>query len=107
MDTFWAILFSDSPDGRLRKAARYSAKLRPPPSGRPWPACGRLLVVDEDYRECGLSGEVGAIALEAGLRPGYARVCLEGTIPFARHLEAKALPNVERIIAAARKLASA
>jgi pyruvate dehydrogenase E1 component beta subunit len=68
---------------------------------------GRLLVVDEDYRECGLSGEVGAIALEAGLRPGYARVCLEGTIPFARHLEAKTLPNVERIIAAARKLASA
>jgi pyruvate dehydrogenase E1 component beta subunit len=64
----------------------------------------RLLVVDEDYRECGLSGEIGAIALEAGLRPGYARICLEGTLPFARHLEAKALPNVERIILAARSL---
>jgi pyruvate/2-oxoglutarate/acetoin dehydrogenase E1 component len=65
---------------------------------------GRLLVVDEDYRECGLSGEVAAVALEAGIRPAYARVCLEGTLPFARQLEMKALPNVERIIAAVRKL---
>jgi pyruvate dehydrogenase E1 component beta subunit len=65
---------------------------------------GRLLVVDEDYRECGLSGEAAAVALEAGLRPRFARVCLEGTVPFARHLEARALPNVERIAVAARKL---
>jgi pyruvate dehydrogenase E1 component beta subunit len=68
---------------------------------------GRLLVVDEDYRECGLSGEVCAIVLEAGLRPAYARVCLEGTLPFARRLEARALPNVERITAAAQKLCAA
>jgi pyruvate/2-oxoglutarate/acetoin dehydrogenase E1 component len=67
---------------------------------------GRLLVVDEDYRECGISGEVAAVVLEAGLRPSYARVCLEGTLPFARRLELKALPNVERIIAAARKLSA-
>ncbi len=66
---------------------------------------GRLLVVDEDYREFGLSGEVAAAALEAGLAPRYARVCLEGTIPYARHLEAAALPSVERIAAAARALA--
>jgi acetoin:2,6-dichlorophenolindophenol oxidoreductase subunit beta len=65
---------------------------------------GRLLVVDEDYRECGLSGEVAAVALEAGLRPRFARVCLEGTLPFARHLETRALPNTERIAASARKL---
>jgi len=65
---------------------------------------GRLLVVDEDYRECGLSGEVGAIALEEGLQPGYARVCLEGTLPFSRRLEGEALPNAQRIAAAARKL---
>ncbi|HZY03725.1 MAG TPA: transketolase C-terminal domain-containing protein [Anaeromyxobacteraceae bacterium] len=64
----------------------------------------RLLVVDEDYREFGLSGEVAAVALEAGLQPRLARVCLEGTIPYARHLEAAALPNVERIAAAARSL---
>ncbi len=66
---------------------------------------GRLLVVDEDYREFGLSGEVAAAALEAGLAPRYARVCLEGTIPYARHLEDAALPGVDRIAAAARKLA--
>jgi pyruvate dehydrogenase E1 component beta subunit len=65
---------------------------------------GRLLVVDEDYRECGLSGELAATVLEAGLAPSFARVCLEGTLPYARHLEARALPNVERISAAALAL---
>ncbi len=64
----------------------------------------RLLVVDEDYREFGLSGEVAAAALEAGLAPRFARVCLEGTIPYARRLEAAALPGAERIAAAARSL---
>ena len=66
---------------------------------------GRLLVVDEDYREFGLSGELAAVVLEAGLAPRYARVCLEETIPYARHLEDAALPNVARISAAARALA--
>lgn len=65
---------------------------------------GRLLVVDEDYRECGLSGEVAAVVLEAGLAPRYRRVCLEGTLPYARSLEDRALPNVERIVAAASEL---
>jgi len=64
----------------------------------------RLLVVDEDYREFGLSGEVAAVALEAGLAPRFARVCLEGTIPYARQLEAAALPSAERIAAAVRAL---
>lgn len=58
---------------------------------------GRLLVVDEDYREGGLSGEIAAAALEAGLAPRFARVCLEGTLPYDRVREARALPNVERI----------
>jgi pyruvate dehydrogenase E1 component beta subunit len=66
---------------------------------------GRLLVVDEDYREFGLSGEVAACALEGGLAPRFRRVCLEGTLPYARHLEDAALPNVERIVAAVRELA--
>jgi pyruvate/2-oxoglutarate/acetoin dehydrogenase E1 component len=66
---------------------------------------GRLLVVDEDYREFGLSGEVAAAALEAGLAPRFARVCLESTIPYARHLEERALPGVDRIVAAASRLA--
>jgi hypothetical protein len=31
-------------------------------------------------------------------------VCLEGTLPFARDLEDEALPNVARIVTAARTL---
>ncbi len=65
---------------------------------------GRLLVVDEDYREFGLSGEVAAVALEAGLAPRYARVCVDDTLPYARHLEDAALPTAARIAAAARAL---
>jgi pyruvate dehydrogenase E1 component beta subunit len=65
---------------------------------------GRLLVVDEDYREFGLSGELAASVLEAGLSPRYERVCLDGTLPYDRRREALALPGVERISAAARRL---
>jgi len=65
---------------------------------------GRLLVVDEDYQGFGLSGEVAALLLEAGLSVKYARVCTQMTIPYARRLEDQALPNVERICAAARDL---
>lgn len=68
---------------------------------------GRLLVVDEDYREFGLSGELAAVCLEAALSPRYARVCVEDTLPFARHLEDAALPNVDRIVEAATELANA
>lgn len=66
---------------------------------------GRLLVVDEDYREFGLSGELAAVVLEEGGAPRYARVCLEETIPYARRLEDAALPSVARIVSAARALA--
>jgi pyruvate dehydrogenase E1 component beta subunit len=66
--------------------------------------CGRLLVVDEDYEAFGLSGEIAAVALEAGLRFSFARVCTQTTIPYARVLEDEALPNVERIFEAARRL---
>jgi pyruvate dehydrogenase E1 component beta subunit len=65
---------------------------------------GRVLVVDEDYRDFGLSGEVAAILLEAGLTFKYGRVCTEDTIPYSRDLEDAALPNTGRIIEAARKL---
>ena len=67
---------------------------------------GRVVVVDEDYRECGLSGELAAVLLEAGLTPKYARVCTEGTIPYARALEDATLPNVRRIAEAALRLAT-
>lgn len=65
---------------------------------------GRLLVVDEDYRGFGLSGELAAILLEAGLTPRYGRVCVEDTIPFDPRREAAALPNAGRIVAAALRL---
>ncbi|RLB62016.1 MAG: pyruvate dehydrogenase [Deltaproteobacteria bacterium] len=65
---------------------------------------GRMLVVDEDYTHFGLSGELAATALEAGLRPAYGRVGVDDTLPFARDREAQALPNVERIVAAAKAL---
>lgn len=65
---------------------------------------GRLLVVDEDYRDFGLTGELAAMLLEAELTSRYARVAVEGTIPFAPARERVALPNVERIAAAARRL---
>jgi pyruvate dehydrogenase E1 component beta subunit len=67
-------------------------------------ACGRVLVADEDYAGFGLSGEVAAVLLEAGGGARFARVCTERTIPYAPALEQEALPNVRRIVDAARKL---
>jgi len=43
-----------------------------------------------------------ALMLEAGVAFCYARVCTRSTIPYARHLEDQALPNVERICTAVR-----
>ncbi len=65
---------------------------------------GRLLVVDEDYQSFGLSGELAAVVLEARISCTYARVCTHTTIPYARHLEDRVLPNKERICTAVRKL---
>jgi pyruvate dehydrogenase E1 component beta subunit len=65
---------------------------------------GRLLVVDEDYREFGLSGELAASVLEAGLSPKFGRVCTESTIPYSRTLEEEILPNIRCIVEAARRL---
>ena len=65
---------------------------------------GRLLVVDEDYESFGLSGELSAVVLEAGIACKYARVCTRSTIPYARHLEDQVLPNKERISDGLRQL---
>ena len=67
---------------------------------------GRLLVIDEDYERFGLSGELAAVVMEAGIQARYGRVCTETTIPYARHLEDATLPNVERILAKAHDLLS-
>ena len=58
---------------------------------------GHLVVVDEDYEGFGLSGELAAIVMEAGIPFKYARVCTRTAIPYARPLEDQTLPNVERI----------
>ncbi len=68
---------------------------------------GRMLVVDEDYRRFGLSGELAAVAMEAGVKASYARVCTESTIPFARDLAEKAVPHTRNILEAARRLVGA
>lgn len=65
---------------------------------------GCLLVVDEDYEMFGLSGELAAIVMEAGITCKYSRVCTRSTIPFARHLEDQAIPNTQRICESLRQL---
>ncbi len=66
---------------------------------------GRLLAVDEDYERFGLTGELAAICAEAGVRFDFARVAMaDVAIPYARRLEDRALPSVERITAAALRL---
>jgi pyruvate/2-oxoglutarate/acetoin dehydrogenase E1 component len=65
---------------------------------------GHLLVIDEDYKSYGLSGELAAILLEAGISFKYGRVCTEDTIPFSREEEYHTLPNVEKIIKSASDL---
>jgi pyruvate dehydrogenase E1 component beta subunit len=67
-------------------------------------ATGRMLCVDEDYENFGLSGELAAVVMEQGIPVTYARVCTKETIPYARHLEDRVLPNKERIIEAAVQL---
>jgi pyruvate dehydrogenase E1 component beta subunit len=65
---------------------------------------GRLLVVDEDYKRFGLSGELAAVVMEAGIAAKFTRVAVEDTIPFDRRREVQALPNVAGILDAASKL---
>ncbi|MEA3334440.1 MAG: transketolase C-terminal domain-containing protein [Chloroflexota bacterium] len=65
---------------------------------------GHLLVVDEDYEGFALSGELAAVVLEAGIPFKYGRVCTRTTIPYARHLEDRTLPNIARIRAAVAQL---
>jgi pyruvate dehydrogenase E1 component beta subunit len=65
---------------------------------------GRMLVVDEDYHDFGLSGELAATIMEHGLTARYARVCVEDTIPYDPRREQYALPNVDRIVKAAQGL---
>ena len=72
---------------------------------------GRLLVVDEDYKSFGMSGEIAATVAETDpglLQAPVVRLAVPDTpIPYARPLEYFVLPTVDKIEAAARQLVSA
>jgi pyruvate dehydrogenase E1 component beta subunit len=67
----------------------------------------RAVIVDEGWRTGGISAEISARIMEGALwelEAPVERVCsAEVPIPYARHLEEAALPQVPRIIDAARK----
>ena len=69
---------------------------------------GRLLVVDEDYRSFGLTGEIAAIVAETDptmLKAPVRRLAVPDTpIPYARPLERFVLPTTDKIVAEARRL---
>ena len=68
----------------------------------------RAVVVDEGWRTGSLSAEVSARITENAfydLDAPVARVCsAEVPMPYARHLEEAALPQVADIVAAAKEL---
>ncbi len=66
----------------------------------------RLLVVDEDYEQFGLSGEIAARILEKGIIFQYGRLCTKSTIPYSRKLEDETLPSTEKIVNSALSLMS-
>jgi pyruvate/2-oxoglutarate/acetoin dehydrogenase E1 component len=67
----------------------------------------RVVVVDEDYEACGLSGEVSAVIAEEDIPIKFRRVCTRETIPYDRRREDQVLPNVGRIVAAVKELVPA
>ena len=68
----------------------------------------RAVVVDEGWKTCSLAAEIMATIVERAfyeLDAPLARVCsAEVPIPYAKHLEDAALPQVAGIVAAARKV---
>jgi pyruvate dehydrogenase E1 component beta subunit len=68
----------------------------------------RLLVVDEDYRSYGMTGEVFAAAVEGAFdyldAPPGRLAYPDISIPYSRPLEEYALPNAASIAEAARKV---
>jgi pyruvate dehydrogenase E1 component subunit beta len=68
----------------------------------------RALIVDEGWRSGGLSAELGMRIVEQAffdLDAPIARVCTaEIPLPYPKHLEDAALPNLDRIITAARSM---
>lgn len=69
---------------------------------------GRLIVVDEDYRSFGMSGEIIATVAEhdpAMLKAAPVRVAFPDVpIPFARVMERHCLPDADKIVAVWRTI---
>jgi acetoin:2,6-dichlorophenolindophenol oxidoreductase subunit beta len=69
---------------------------------------GRLIVIDDDYRSCGVAAEVIATVCEEPtlrMKAAPRRITYPDVpVPFAPQLEHPLLPNAERIAAAAREL---
>ena len=72
---------------------------------------GRLLVIDEDYSSYGVTGEIIASVTECGI--GYLKAAPKRIaypdipIPFARHMEQFALPNVDKVVRAVEQMMGA
>ncbi len=70
--------------------------------------CHRAVIVDENWKSGGMAAEVVARIMEQAffeLDAPVARVCSEEVpIPYAKHLEEAALPQVEKIVAAVKGL---
>jgi pyruvate/2-oxoglutarate/acetoin dehydrogenase E1 component len=68
----------------------------------------RAVVVDEGWKTGSLAGEIMATIVEQAfyeLDAPLARVCsAEVPIPYPKHLEDAALPNVPRIVAAVHEV---
>jgi pyruvate/2-oxoglutarate/acetoin dehydrogenase E1 component len=68
----------------------------------------RAVFVDESWKTCGLAAELMALVVERAfyeLDAPLARVCsAEVPIPYPKHLEDAALPQVAGIVAAARRV---
>jgi pyruvate dehydrogenase E1 component beta subunit len=70
----------------------------------------RAVIIDEGWRSGGIAAEIAARIMEGAfyaLDAPVARVCsAEVPMPYAKHLEEAALPQVEAIVSAARGLVS-
>jgi pyruvate dehydrogenase E1 component beta subunit len=58
---------------------------------------GKLVVVDEDYTQFGLTGEIAAVLAEHDIDYRFRRVGTDQTIPFDTRQEQQVLPNIDRI----------
>lgn len=71
---------------------------------------GRIIVVDDDYRNCGVAAEIIASVCEAGVALKAAPVRIahpDIPIPYSPSLEHAVLPSADKVVAAALAMAEA